>query len=168
MRFLRTPLRRFAPLALAAVGLATLAAAASDPLILWNATDSVPTGRYLRIGGPDQIAVGDIVAVRQPAAARGNLTNLGYPSSVPLLKRVAAVAGGTVCHRDGATKAGGARLAIQSRDRTGRALPVWTECRRLRHGEVFLVGDTAGSFDSRYFGPVQADAVVGRYERWGS
>ncbi|MFW2345454.1 MAG: S26 family signal peptidase [Brevundimonas mediterranea] len=42
-------------------------------------------------------------------------------------------------------------------------MPQWSDCRRLAADEVFLVGDTAGSFDSRYFGPVRTAEVIGVY-----
>ena len=34
-------------------------------------------------------------------------------------------------------------------------------CRTLSGNEVFLMGDTPDSFDSRYFGPVSADDIEG-------
>jgi type IV secretory pathway protease TraF len=44
----------------------------------------------------------------------------------------------------------------------GRPLHAWSACRRLRPGELFLLSTTnPASFDSRYFGPVRADAVLG-------
>ena len=47
-------------------------------------------------------------------------------------------------------------------DRLGRPLPSWPQCRQLRPGELFLLSATnPASFDSRYFGPVSASAVIG-------
>jgi type IV secretory pathway protease TraF len=44
----------------------------------------------------------------------------------------------------------------------GRPLPSWQQCRRLEPGELFLLSVTnPASFDSRYFGPVSASAVIG-------
>ncbi|MGV2480562.1 UNVERIFIED_CONTAM: S26 family signal peptidase, partial [Salmonella enterica subsp. enterica serovar Weltevreden] len=41
-------------------------------------------------------------------------------------------------------------------------LPSWQQCRRLESGELFLLSVTnPASFDSRYFGPVSASAVIG-------
>ena len=52
--------------------------------------------------------------------------------------------------------------AVLSADRWGRPLPSWQQCRRLRPGELFLLSVTnPASFDSRYFGPVSASAVIG-------
>ena len=47
-------------------------------------------------------------------------------------------------------------------DRLGRPLPSLQLCRRLQPGELFLLSATnPASFDSRYFGPVSAFAVIG-------
>ena len=47
-------------------------------------------------------------------------------------------------------------------DRLGRPLPFWSHCRPLTEGELFLLSATnPASFDSRYFGPVSASAVIG-------
>jgi type IV secretory pathway protease TraF len=57
------------------------------------------------------------------------------------------------------------RLAAVQRaaDAQGRRLPQWQECRRLRAGELFLLSETSdSSFDSRYFGPITVDRVIGR------
>ncbi|TIS13749.1 MAG: S26 family signal peptidase, partial [Mesorhizobium sp.] len=45
----------------------------------------------------------------------------------------------------------------------GRPLPWWNGCRALGDNEVFLLGsDKNRSFDSRYFGPVPTQNVIGR------
>ena len=52
--------------------------------------------------------------------------------------------------------------AVLPADRWGRPLPSWSQCRRLRPGELFLLSVTnPASFDSRYFGPVSVAAVIG-------
>ena len=45
----------------------------------------------------------------------------------------------------------------------GAPLPTWRGCRRLNEEELFLLGDTPSSFDSRYFGPVARSRVTGVY-----
>ena len=42
-----------------------------------------------------------------------------------------------------------------------RVLPSWSGCRVLEENELFLVGDTPDSFDSRYFGIVTVDEIEG-------
>ena len=45
----------------------------------------------------------------------------------------------------------------------GRPLPVWRGCRRIAHGELFLMNfDVPDSLDGRYFGPLPASTVIGR------
>jgi type IV secretory pathway protease TraF len=85
------------------------------------------------------------------------------PGGVLLIKRVAAVGGDAVCSDGRGLVSPGGVHPVRSRDRQGQPLSPWSGCRRLGPGELFLLGDTAGSFDSRYFGPVSRDEVRGVY-----
>jgi type IV secretory pathway protease TraF len=40
-------------------------------------------------------------------------------------------------------------------------LPTWRGCRVLPAGQIFVLGSAPASFDSRYFGPIDARYVVG-------
>jgi conjugative transfer signal peptidase TraF len=136
----------------------------SDPLLIWNASASVPVGFYTvtPITHPD---IGDLVAVRPPEPLGRWLIENGYLGpGTPLLKRVAALPGSQVC-RHGTTIIinGHAVAEAHARDRLGRPLPVWRGCRTLRDGEVFLLNaDHPASLDGRYFGPLDADTIIGR------
>lgn len=132
-------------------------------LALINESPSLPRGLYLRGGGKP--ALGSIVALPQPASTRAYLTGLGMPGDVLLIKRVAARGGDIVC-RDGLTvQTPLRRVEARERDDRGVTLPAWSGCRRLSDDELFLLGDTPGSFDSRYFGPVDRAVIAGVY--WG-
>jgi conjugative transfer signal peptidase TraF len=135
------------------------------PRLVWNASASAPLGLYWLAGGP--VSRGDFVLAALPDSARRLAAERGYLSAgVPLVKRVAASGGDTVCAVattititiDGDAVA--ARLAADSR---GRPLPAWAGCQVLRDGEFFLLmPDVPDSFDSRYFGPVAASSIIGR------
>jgi conjugative transfer signal peptidase TraF len=152
--------------ALAACGLAALAwAAFVQPVvrIVYNPSDSVPVGWY-RIEPAQSLHVGSIVLTTLPADAAALAAQRGYlPSHVPLLKRVGAVAPQHVCIVNGIVRIDGAPVAAVLRaDRWNRPLPSWPQCRPLAQGELFLLSSTnPASFDSRYFGPVRIDAVIG-------
>ncbi|AUA74270.1 peptidase [Pseudomonas aeruginosa] len=160
--------------AFAAFGLAALAwAAFVQPAvrIVYNPSDSVPVGWY-RIEPrqhradslPRPLSVGSIVLTTLPADAAALAAQRGYlPSHVPLLKRVGAVAPQHVCIVNGSVRIDGVPVAAVLRaDRWGRPLPSWPQCRQLAQGELFLLSATNPvSFDSRYFGPVSASAVLG-------
>lgn len=136
----------------------------SDPLVVWNASASVPIGLYAitPITHPD---IGDLVAVRPPEPLGRWLVENGFlGADTPLLKRVAALPGTEVC-REGTTIIidGHTVAEAHARDRLGRPLPVWRGCRTLRDGEVFLINaDHPASLDGRYFGPLGVDTVFGR------
>lgn len=146
--------------AVAGLGALGLATARAPKLVVLNESSSLPRGLYVR--ALSQVAVrGAVVAVAQPGNARAYLAGLRMPLDVPLLKRVAATAGDTACAKAGHVDLPHGSLQVHDRDRLGAVLPVWRGCRHLAAGEVFVVGDTPNSFDSRYFGPVPHDGVEG-------
>ena len=151
---------------LSACGLAALAWAAFVqplPRLVYNPSDSVPIGWY-RIGSSDALHVGAIVLTTLPPDVAALAAQRRYlPARVPLLKRVGAVAPQHVCVFDALVWIDGVPVAaVLAADRLGRPLPSWPHCRRLEAGELFLLSSTnPASFDSRYFGPVSASAVIG-------
>ena len=130
--------------------------------IVYNPSDSVPRGWY-RIGKVDALHVGDIVLARLPAVFATLASQRGYlPASVPILKRIGAVAPQSVCVSDRVVRIDGDVVAtVRVHDGQKRELPVWSQCRSLANGELFLLNTNPGSFDSRYFGPITAKAVIG-------
>ena len=165
---------RLVPAGLTACGLAALAWAAFVsplPRLTYNPSDSVAVGWY-RIEPfeprttslPRPLSVDSIVLVPLPAEAAALAAQRGYlPTRVPLLKRVGAVAPQHVCIVAGQVRVDGVPSAtVLPADRLGRPLPSWPQCRRLAPGELLLLSATnPASFDSRYFGPVSASAVIG-------
>jgi len=154
-------------LAVMAGGLLLIAAPVSSrhsPLFIWNASASLPLGLY-RVEPAAGIAVTDIAIVMPPDELAAFLDERRYlPHGLPLLKRVLALGGETVCRHDRDIFAYGARYGVaRERDRSGRPLPVWQGCRTLRDGEAFFMNwDAADSFDGRYVGPLSVTTIVGR------
>ncbi|HXP98033.1 MAG TPA: conjugative transfer signal peptidase TraF [Telmatospirillum sp.] len=146
---------------LGCVGFATLVRPA--PLLLWNASASAPIGLY-RVMSSGPIQRGDMVLLRTPDSVRNLAAERGYlPLTVPLVKRVAALAGDRVCAIGDDLLINGEWVARRlERDHLGRPLPHWQGCHRLGD-EVFpLMAEVPTSFDGRYFGPVPISAVIGR------
>lgn len=151
-----------------AVGVATLVVstmvAKPTASYIWNASASVPIGLY-RLRPLGKVSASDLVAVKPPEPLATFLESRRYlPRDIPLLKRVQALPGQTVC-RDG--------LAItvdqiwvgeaRERDSDDRPLPIWRGCRVIADDEVFLMNlRSADSFDGRYFGVLPASAIIGR------
>lgn len=153
---------RWAVLGVTAFALSCLGMAAhrATAMALVNESPSVPRGLYVRFIGAAATR-GDMVALPQPEAGRPYLAGLGMPVDVLLLKRAAAAEGDRVCRVGDVVDIGSLTVSVRPRDRRGVPLPQWRDCRRLGPGELFLLGDTPSSFDSRYFGPVHVSDLEG-------
>lgn len=150
---------------LGAVGiLAFTSVMRSHRFLLWNASASVPLGLYV-LRSTDARYVSELVAVLPTEPLATFLADGGYlPRGVPMLKRVLALPGQTVC-REGLTVLID-RVAVgvaRERDGRGRPLPSWQGCRVIAAGELFLMNwQSPDSLDGRYLGPLPACSIMGR------
>jgi type IV secretory pathway protease TraF len=151
-------------LATATVGIAFLAVTPfinPVPLLIWNASESVPIGWYHVTKRQPMI---DEIAVIKPAewvqiyaASRGYL-----PENVWLMKPLYAVHPSIICRFGRYVFVDGKYVAkVKIADKMHRALPVWNGCKALTPTQYFVLGQHRDSFDSRYFGPVDRSQVVG-------
>ncbi|WP_145200231.1 S26 family signal peptidase [Sphingobium sp. B2] len=143
-------------------GFAAIMAFDPKPRLLWNASASVPIGLY-RLHSARKPATGDLVAILPPPQLARFMAERHYlPVGVPMLKRVAAGPGATIC-RFGPDVTVGGRLvaAAHDADRYGRPLPVWRGCRDVGVQELFLLNSAPDSFDGRYYGPIPASGLLG-------
>jgi len=147
---------------IAATGLSTLGGA--TPHYIWNASMSVPIGLY-HVQPATALAVTELVAIKPPDLLAAFLGLNGYlPIGVPMLKRVLALPGQTVCRNGLKVSVDGIDLGqARERDGRGRPLPVWHGCQIIADGDVFVMNwQSADSLDARYFGPLPESAVIGR------
>jgi conjugative transfer signal peptidase TraF len=155
--------RLVAGLTIGSVALGLTIAWPPAPRLVWNASASAPIGLY-RVYPGGSVKAGNMVVARLPGRFRAVAAERHYlPANVPLVKRVAAVAGSEVC-ADGLTiLVDGRPVATrQTVDPHGRKLPWWGECVHLRGRELFLLMDAPDSFDGRYVGVTEGDDVIGR------
>lgn len=134
------------------------------PQFIWNASASAPIGLY-ELQPKDRLAVTDLVAVAPPEPIAQFLDERSYlPRGVPLLKRVLALPGQTVCRRQLTVMIDGIVMAAaREKDHLGRSLPVWQGCRMIADGEIFLMNwQSDDSLDGRYFGPLPTASILGR------
>lgn len=152
------------------LGLAILASGFHAGRFLVNLTPSAPLGLWHIEFLDRAVQRGDIVFVCPPSgAAMAEAWRRGYLRSglcgggfAPLIKLVAGVPGETVVidkvvRIDGRLLTGSVLLQKDSRGRPisahgGGRIPI---------GSIYLHSAYRGSFDSRYFGPVAADNVLG-------
>jgi conjugative transfer signal peptidase TraF len=152
-------------LAAATVALSAMGAQPATKYI-WNASESVPAGLYL-VRPTARPAVTQLVVVEPPEPLATFLAEGGYlPRGVPLLKRVLALHGQTVCRDQLTITVDKIRVGeVRERDRRGRPLPIWQGCHVIADGEVFLMNwQSADSLDGRYFGALPTSAIIGRAE----
>ncbi|MCA1393259.1 S26 family signal peptidase [Bradyrhizobium sp. IC3123] len=147
--------------ALVASGLAFIHPA---PRLIWNATASTPTGFYV-LHPVGELHALELVAVRLPEPIASFLADGGFlPKGLPLLKRVMALPGQTVCRSGDAITVDAVGVgAAHDRDHLGRPLPRWSGCYTLEPGEVFLMNPSVpDSLDGRYFGALPVTSIVAR------
>lgn len=150
-------------MALATMGIAYPALTPMPVKLMWNASASAPVGFYtIDFDGPFDVT--DLVAVDATEPLAAFMAERGYlPRGVPLIKRVLAVSGQTVCRTDRTITVDGIEMgAALERDQLGRELPVWQGCRRIETGEIFLMNwQVRDSLDGRYFGLTSTDHIIG-------
>ncbi|MBI1252984.1 MAG: S26 family signal peptidase [Hyphomonas sp.] len=143
---------------LAGIGLAVLR---PQDLILYNPSDSIPKGFYVRDGS--ELVRGSIVTIRSihaapDYAAKRNFTDAGDR----FMKRIAAMEGDTVCAEGSTLSVNGKPVAERAEvDAAGDPLPSWTGCVTLDADQAFLLGDHPGSFDGRYWGISERANLIG-------
>jgi conjugative transfer signal peptidase TraF len=136
------------------------------PSLVWNASESVPVGLY-RVQPTGKLTVTDLVVALPPEPLATFLAEGGYlPRGVPLIKRILALPGQTVCRKELAIAVDGIEMGTaRERDGRRRPLPAWQGCRVVSGDDVFLMNwDEPASLDGRYFGPIAVAAIVGRAE----
>lgn len=154
---------------IAMTGAAVLMAFTSSqpsPVLVWNASGSVPIGLYY-VQPAGVLVVAMLVLAMPPEPLASALARGGYlPRGVPLLKRILALPRQRVCREELIISVDGVNVGTaRERDRRGRALPVWQGCRVIAKDEVFLMNwDEPGSLDGRYFGPISTSVIIGRAE----
>jgi len=151
----------------ALIGCATVTLAASilwkPPILLvWNPSASAPIGLY-RVAPGAPVRRGNMAVAWTPEPARNLAARRHYlPANVPLVKRVAAVAGDRVCAAGRAVSINGRRVAVrQASDPIGRPMPWWSGCKLLREDEFLLLMGNQLSFDGRYFGTTRSGDILG-------
>ncbi|CAN7609809.1 S26 family signal peptidase [Phenylobacterium sp. LjRoot164] len=144
--------------------LALAGMAAPQPLILINTSPSEPLGLYRRAPGPPER--GRLAAFRVPAAgqsyAAAHLPQIGRGG---VLKSLVGAAGDEVCADEVLRLNGRVLGPIAPHDRVGRPLPRWRGCKVLQKDEFLAFSSRIPtSFDSRYYGPVGEEDLIGVFE----
>ena len=151
-------------LAMSALAVAAIAAKPCInpvPIVIWNASNSVPIGWYFV--SKRQPNLGEIAVIRPTEWVKSYASARGYlPLHTPLLKPVRATKSSIVCRFGRYVFIDGKLVAkAKINDKVYRALPVWKGCKVLSSTQYFVLGRHRDSFDSRYLGPVEQNQVVG-------
>ncbi|NOT71872.1 MAG: S26 family signal peptidase [Hyphomicrobium sp.] len=132
------------------------------PVVIWNASHSVPVGLYQIADQP--VVRGQLALIKLPSDIAVFANARGYlPVSAYLLKPIVGISGDRVCRIATVVTINARMITIASvADSAGHRLPRWQGCRVLRDGQIFVLATRAGSFDGRYFGVLTVDSIVGR------
>jgi conjugative transfer signal peptidase TraF len=134
----------------------------AHPLIIYNATDSLPHGLYLVVQKPVYDR-GDLVVFPVPESVKALVRQRHWlPDGAFLIKPIAGESGDVLNTKTGRCLVNGVDFGmVETVDRTGQSLPVFSINRRLEKGEIAVVNPTPHSFDSRYFGPIKERQIIG-------
>ncbi len=147
--------------ALSSVTLGTSAFVDPPKALIWNASASAPIGLYA-VRPANDLDITDLVAVAAPPLIAEFMADRGYlPMGAPILKRVLALPGETVWFEDGHIVRDG-RGAVDFVPES-----MLDHCTsgavQLGNDEYFLLGDNRRvSVDSRVFGALPRDAIIGK------
>ena len=132
-----------------------------------NLTPSLPLGLYLRVDRKT-VEVGDLVAVCPPEEAAAVPRKAGLlikgscaSGTLPLLKRVAVEGGGLVEVRPTGIYLDGSWIQSPAPDVGLTRWPIGRH--RLVRDHLWLSADHPRSWDSRFFGPIHRNRVLGIY-----
>ena len=141
-----------------------------NPVLFYNPSYSAQVGWYkLRLDEP--IVAGSQVAAYAPDWARKLADERGYlPYDYPLIKTVWAVHGDEVCYNNGSLRVPKRPdITILGQDVLGRDMPQKSGCHVLKAGEYLIISpDVQTGFDSRYFGPISSENILGVVEYLGN
>src|SRR5207302_558923 len=124
------------------------------PVLVWNASESAPIGLYYVQPAGVLFVTTLVLAMPPEPLASCSRTRRILPRGVPLLKRILALPGQSVCRDELIVSVDGVNVGTaRQRDRRSRVLPVWQGCRTIADDEVLLMNwDEPASLDRRYFG----------------
>jgi conjugative transfer signal peptidase TraF len=133
------------------------------PRIVWNATASSPIGLYA-VQRTTKLSVGDLVIVIPPLRVASFLADRGFlPRGVPLIKRILALSGQTVCRYGLMITVDNLNVGVARKyDSLGRPLPNWEGCQTMANTDVFFMNrNQSASLDGRYFGAFPRSSIIG-------
>ena len=158
--------RSFRPLFVTGLVVGSIAAVCSvfaHPLIIFNATDSLPHGIY-RVIKQQTYERGDLIVFPVPEQVRSLVLERGWlkPDSY-LIKPLAAINGDNVWITCGQVFVNGKSFGtIKKQDRQGLPLPSLVFNDTLSPGKIAVLQRSDDSFDSRYFGQIDESQIIGR------
>ena len=143
--------------------IATVCSVFAQPLIIYNATDSLPHGFY-RVIKQEIYERGDLIVFPVPEEVRSLVLERGWlkPDSY-LIKPLAAINGDKVWITCGQVFVNGKSFgAIKKQDKEGLPLPSLVIDGKLSPRKIAVLQRSDDSFDSRYFGQIDESQIIGR------
>lgn len=159
-----------AVITLAVIGTTAQIIRPPKPILFYNPSPSATIGWY-RLRTDHHLLRDTQVAAYAPQWARVLADERGYlPYDYPLIKSVWAAEGDEVCYyKDRVSVPNRPDIDRLAQDVLGRDMPVRSGCVVLKSEEYLLISpDVQSGFDSRYFGPVGLENILGPVELMGN
>ncbi|NKB82782.1 MAG: hypothetical protein GKS05_13320 [Nitrospirales bacterium] len=133
------------------------------PIMVYNHSPSLPEGVYwLSSFHPDSYAMGDIVVIPTTTNAWPSGFAHHLNPGATLLKIIIAGPGDEACTTNGSLVINGEVWGhIYRTDSRGNPIPLIPFCDPVPDGHVLVGTHHERSFDSRYFGPISTQMIMG-------
>jgi len=158
-------MQKIIPLTISGIALLCLFILSSfygNKYFIYNSTESLPEGFY-RIIKKQNYHRGDLVVFPIPDSVLQVVTDRHWlPKDGLLIKNIVGVSGDSFSISGGKYVVRGELFGeILKADSQGRMMPVFSDDGVISHGFLVARRGVKTSFDSRYFGPVSADKIIG-------
>lgn len=133
-----------------------------EKYFVFNSTDSLPEGFY-RIIKKSEYGLGDLVVFPIPDSVKGIVTDRHWlPKDGLLIKNIVGVPGDSFSTLDGKYIVKNELIgSILKNDSEGRPMPVFCKKDTVESGFLVARRGVKTSFDSRYFGALPSEKIIG-------
>ena len=136
--------------------------------ITYQPSRSMPVGWYVTYPVYHPLQKGDTILFRPTSSVLHYMMQRGWIGAhTAMMKEIFAVPGDTVCIHQGMLYINGkSTTSVLTEYAPGKPLPQVLLCQHLPSGKYMAMSTyNAHSFDSRYFGPIDQESIIGKVSK---